>query len=491
MSYIQKIKEFIKSHKIISVIVAVAVLFLVYKVFGGGGTKHEVYTVKVGEVTQKVIVNGKTKPVNSVDLAFEVNGTVRSSNVKIGSRVYAGQAIVSLDQGTAYADLLQAQANLASEQARLDELKKGTRPEELVVAQTQVDNAQVSFNDAKRNFVDKVNDIINNKVDQLFSNPHTTSPKFNLVVNDAQLKNDIEFGRLQVESALQAISTNINNTDVAKIVTLVDNVAKAVNSQTSNSSLSQTTIDGYKADISTAKTTLNSAKESYNSALSALTLAQNNLSLKQSGSTPEAISAQNARVLQMDALVESAQAKLSKMTLRSPQNGIVTKQDAKVGEIVTPGKAVVSVISDSDLEIEASVSEISIGKVVVGNPVIIKFDAFPGQTFNGSVTYIEPAETVIDGVVNYKVTVAFSEKYPEIKSGLTTKLDIITGVKKDVLVIPQYALLTKGEGTFVSKQNGKEFVEVPVTVGLRGQDGNVEVVSGLSSGDTIDVVAPK
>lgn len=491
MSYIQKIKDFIKAHKILSAIILLVIAFVAYKVFGSGSAAHETYAVKVGEVTQKVIVNGKTKPVNSVDLAFEVNGTVKSSSVKIGSRVVAGQAIVSLDQSTAYADLLQAQANLASEQARLDEIKKGTRPEEIVIAETQVVNAEITFNDAKRNFIDKVNDIVNNKIDQLFSNPHTQNPKFNLTVNDVQLKNDIESGRLQVEASLQVIAININNGDVAKIALLVDNVAKAVNSQTTSSTLSQTTIDGYKADISAAKTTLNTAKETYNSAFSALNLAQNNLTLKQSGSTPEAISAQNAKVLQMQAGVESSQAKLGKMTLRSPQNGIVTKQDAKVGEIVTPGKAVVSVISDSDLEIEASVSEVSIGKVTVGNPVVIKFDAFPGQTFNGSVTYIEPAETVIDGVVNYKVTVAFSQKYPEIKSGLTTKLDIITGVKKDVLVIPQYALLTKDGGTFVSKQNGKEFVEVPVTVGLRGQDGNVEVVSGLSVGDNIDVVAPK
>jgi RND family efflux transporter MFP subunit len=221
---------------------------------------------------------------------------------------------------------------------------------------------------------------------------------------------------------------------------------------------------------------------------STLISAEGTLSLKQNGSTSETIHAEEAVVMQRRAGVESAQAKLSKMTLRSPQNGIITKQDAKVGEIVTPGKIVISVISDGNLEIESDISEISIGKIQVGNPVSLMFDAFPGETFAGKVTYIEPAETIIDGVVNYKVTVGFDEKYPQMKSGLTSKLEIQTAVKAEVLVVPQYALVRKDSGVFVSKKEGKAFVEVPVTVGLTGQDGNVEVLSGLSEGDVVQSI---
>jgi HlyD family secretion protein len=163
-------------------------------------------------------------------------------------------------------------------------------------------------------------------------------------------------------------------------------------------------------------------------------------------------------------------------------------QDAKVGEIVTSGKSVVSIISDNQLEIESNVSEINIGKVAIGNPVNIVMDAFAGETFTGKVTYIEPGETVVDGVVNYKVTVAFDESHPLMKSGLTAKLDIITGIKEDVVTVPQYSLITKDGAVFVSKKEGKEFKEVPVTIGLRGQDGLVEVISGLNIGDNVAIV---
>ncbi len=422
-------------------------------------------------------------------MAFEVNGTVRSSSVSVGSRVVVGQVLVSLDQSALYADLLKAQANVASEEARLEELKKGSKPEDIAVSETEVANAKLTLEDAEKNLQNKVVDVVNNNIDQFFSNPKTTNPQFNLAVNDTQLKNNITNGRYVVESIIQSWTASNIDKNLPEVVKLLDNVALAVNSQSSSSGVSQTTLDAYRASVSSARSTITTARETLNSSRSKLALAEKNLSLKKSGSTPEVIKAQEAKILQNQAQVESVQAQLNKMTLRSPQNGVVTKQDAKVGEIVTPGKVVVTVISDSDLEIESNVSEVSIGKVMVGNEVVITFDAFPGETFSGKVSYIEPGETIVDGVVNYKVTVAFSEKYPQIKSGLTSRLELITNEKKDVVSIPEYAVTKNETGSFVTKLNGKETVQVPVSLGIRRQDGFVEVVSGLNVGDVVETVA--
>jgi RND family efflux transporter MFP subunit len=292
-----------------------------------------------------------------------------------------------------------------------------------------------------------------------------------------------------VEIIIQSWTVGDIDKNLPEVLRLIDNVALVVNSQSASNGVSQATVDANKASISSARSTVTTARETLNSSRSKLALAEKNLTLKKSGSTPEVLKAQEAKVLQNQAQVESVQAQLSKMTLRSPQNGVVTKQDAKVGEIVTPGKVVVTVISDSDLEIESNVSEVSIGKVMVGNEVLITFDAFPGETFSGKVSYIEPGETVVDGVVNYKITVAFSEKYPQIKSGLTSRLELITSEKKDVLTVPEYALTKEGEMVYVQKLSGKEYVKTPITIGLRGQDGFVEVLSGLNEGETIETVA--
>jgi HlyD family secretion protein len=166
----------------------------------------------------------------------------------------------------------------------------------------------------------------------------------------------------------------------------------------------------------------------------------------------------------------------------------VTKKDVEVGEIVTAGKNVISVISDSDLEIEANVSEINIGKVAVGNPVVITMDAFPGEKFSGTVSYIDPGETLLDGVVNYKVTIAInkSDKTSLIKSGLTTNLEIITNTKSGVLRVPVYSV-KDGKVLKQVAPTSKEFVESPVTLGVVGGDGYAEAVSGVNEGDVIRV----
>ena len=476
--------------------------FVGYKIQAGNNAPQQLYTVQTGPVIQKVIVTGKTKPVHSVDLGFQNNGKVAQIYVDVGSRVSVGQVLVSLDKSEMSANLLSAQAKLA-------DLKNGTRPEAIAVAETQVANAQTDLTDSQNNLNVKIldsytksDDAIHNSIDGLFSNGKTTNPQFNLLINDLQLKNNINQDRFKVETLLSTWKSNINNiptTDVfsgtdanlATIKAFIDEVALAVNSQTINSNLSQTTIDGYKTSISNARTNIvtainnmSAAEEKLNSAQSALTLAQKNLDLQKSGNTPESIKAQEAVVMQI-------QAQLANMTLVSPQNGLVTKKDVEVGEIITPGKSVISIISDSNLEVESNVSEINIGKIKIGNPVDITFDAFPGQTYKGTVTYVEPAETIIDGVVNYKVTIAFSQTYPEIKSGLTTNLQIITSSKDNVIRVPEYSIIHKGADAFVSKKGADEkFVETPVTLGLVGQDGYTEVLSGLSVGDVINSVTP-
>lgn len=512
--YAHTVISFIKTHYILTSLAVLVVVGIVSS-FGGGSIEAELYTVKTGDVVQKVIVNGKTKPVNSVNLAFEAGGTVKTVSVDIGSRVVAGQVLVTLDQSRAYADLLKAEANVASENAKLDEIKFGTRPEEIQIAKTEVANAELLLLDAKNNISTKLvdaysksDDAVKNIADQFFNNPRSDNPQFNLPTPRAGLKEELNLARLQTEQALDLWSTNPGDSstigianaerNILAVSAFMDKVAEAINSQTESSTLSQTTITSYKTSVATTRSSLNSAhgaivtaKEKLNAAQSSLAVAQNNLLLKENGSTPQAIKAQEAKVLQAIADVEYKKTELSKMILRSPQNGVVTTKEINPGEIVSAGKSVISVISDNNLELESNISEISIAKVALGNQASISFDAFPGETFGGKVTYIEPAETIVDGVVNYKVTVAFNENYPQIKSGLTSKLEIITNEKLNVLVVPQYAVFTDKDKTYVQKQIGKEFVKTEVVLGLKGQDGSVEVLSGINSGDVVNMSVSK
>src|SRR5262249_23068440 len=152
---------------------------------------------------------------------------------------------------------------------------------------------------------------------------------------------------------------------------------------------------------------------------------------------------------------QSVQVSLNNATLISPIAGVVTVQNAKVGQIAAAGQTIASIISNNQLEVDAFVPETDIGKVAADNTVDMTFDAFPNETFAGKVFYIDPAETVVSGVVEYKIKVSFDTPDTRIKSGLTANLTIHSQTDDNALILPQYAVIQNVSGTFVEVlQNG-------------------------------------
>ena len=212
---------------------------------------------------------------------------------------------------------------------------------------------------------------------------------------------------------------------------------------------------------------------------------ENELALKLAGTSPEEIRSQEANVKEAEARVDSYQAQIAKTILRSPIGGVVTKKSASIGEVASLNIPILSVISDNKLEIEANVPEIDIGKVSKTNEVKIVFDAFPQESFAGKVSYIDPAETIVDGVSNFKIKIALAGYDPRMKSGLTANLSIVTYQKDNALIVPVYAISENAEGYFVTRISGKKIEEVPVALGIKNQNGDAEIISGLKEGDLV------
>jgi multidrug efflux pump subunit AcrA (membrane-fusion protein) len=117
--------------------------------------------------------------------------------------------------------------------------------------------------------------------------------------------------------------------------------------------------------------------------------------------------------------------------------------------------------------------------------VTMTLDAFPNETFTGSVFYIAPAQTDTQGVISYTVKISFAKADPRLKSGLTANIDIETMKKDAVLVLPQYAILQNDSGTFVETLVGGVATTTPVSLGIQDQSGNVEVLSGVTEGEQV------
>ena len=508
------LKFFKRPLVIVLTILILAGIVIYFYFFRKPAPLPEVVAVKWGTVIQEVSVTGRVKPAEDVNLAFEKGGKVAWVGAKIDDKVSAGQILVQLENSELLAQLAENKANVKTQKAELDELKQGTRLEEIKVYEVKVENAKTALDDAKTALIDKLkdaytksDDAIRNEVDQLFSNPRSASPTIKIL--EFNKKMEIEWERMVIESMLLKWQTSLDDlnkesdldshikdskANLEQVRNFLDKVSLSVNALVASASLSQTTIDTYRLDISTARTNVNTAivnlstaEEDFKTSQSALTLAENELSLKKAGSLPEQISSQEAQVEQAEAKVKNIEAQLAKTVLRSPINGVVTKQDAKVGEIATASNAIVSVISEANFEIEANIPEADIAKVKIGDLAKVTLDAYGNDVvFEVRVSNIEPAETLIEGVPTYKTTLQFSSRDERVKSGMTANVDIMTAKAENVIFVPQRAVIVKNGDKIVQilDKNGA-IKEIKVETGLRGSDGNMEIVSGLNEGDRI------
>ena len=290
--------------------------------------------------------------------------------------------------------------------------------------------------------------------------------------------------------------TNEAEKNLEQIKSFLDKASLAINSTYSTTTLSQTTTNSWKSDVSTARTNiytaisnLTTAEEKLKTAESDSALSEQELVLKRAEATPEQILSQEAKVKSTQADVQNMQAKIAKTIIRSPINGIVTIQNAKVGEIVANNTSIISIISEADFEIEANIPEADIAKVKISNTAQVTLDAYGDDViFEAKIIAIDPAETIIEGVSTYKTTLQFLKEDNRIKSGMTANIDILNNKKDNVVFIPIRAVEEKDGRKVVKILNNGEIREVGVETGLRGSDGNIEVITGINEGDEVIVL---
>lgn len=376
----KKVSHFLKTKIGIAVGAVVVILIGWYVAFGSSSSTPKIESTKavIGDVVEKVSVTGKVTPMQKADLSFEKGGILGTKLLKVGDKVTQGQVMAALDTGESYASLQGAEANLASEQAKLAELQKGLRSEEATVEQSKVDSAQIAYDNAKKDLVNAIRSgysttygAIRNKIDTFFNNAQSVNPEINIYTESSAVKDRVNFDRIVVGEQLTKWKADIDTySSVDALVTStherLDTIKKFLNLMititggltTGNSGVSQTTIDGYSALVNTAYssfssvvTSIGDAEAVYKNTASNLALANDQYALKKAGSTSDQIDAQKARVDQAAANVANYKAVVGKTRIVSPLTGIVTRADSEVGEYVAPGSVVYSVMTDDTFKI--------------------------------------------------------------------------------------------------------------------------------------------
>ena len=460
----------------------IVVLFVGYRVAKGGPkTTDEFIVVSRGSIVETVTATGSVKPKNAASLRFESAGTISTLNVDVGDTVQKGQLLATLNAGDLRQKVVQAEAELSAAQVALGNAGQ-------TIGDTDIKNEQTistAYADALAGLGEILNlaQMTNDTVRSVYNQAEISRRADSLVkLSDAYDIVIFTLKKLTPASTRLEIETSLE-TVYSPLLTM-QQVSIALIRELNSLSQSEEN-DAFRTSASAAQSDINDAVAKTAAYSKAITDATTNNVLNSNTSSASYRTAQ-AQVETARAAVAIAKANLANAYLYAPIAGVIASKSKSIGEGVGATDQIYYIIGEGGLEVSANIPEVDIAKVSVGNTAKVILDAYGAESpFTVTVTRIDPAETVIDGVATYKTTFAFSADDARVRSGMTANIVVATQERERVLIIPFRATITKDGQRIVRVVRGEDRVEVPVNLGLRGNNGDVEVVSGLSEGDTI------
>jgi hypothetical protein len=156
--------------------------------------------------------------------------------------------------------------------------------------------------------------------------------------------------------------------------------------------------------------------------------------------TEAQIKSAQAGVAQREAALAQARIDLARTRITSPVNGIVIKRAIEKGQTVAASlqSPELFVIAQNlqDMQVDASIDESDVGRIRTGQKATFTVDAFPGQTFEGTVRQVRKAAQNVANVVTYVAVVGFSNTGGRLLPGMTANVRVITDQRESVLKVP-------------------------------------------------------
>lgn len=193
------------------------------------------------------------------------------------------------------------------------------------------------------------------------------------------------------------------------------------------------------------------------------------------------------QLMQARAARDAAAAKLAQTRIVAPAGGTILDRSVEPGDIVQPGKRLMTLAQDGSTRLTALIDEKNLALVKIGQAAIAAADAFPGQRFAATLDYLSPGIDVQRGTVEAKFGVPSPPAF--LRSDMTVSIDIGVADKDNALVVPASAVRDAGlpEPWVLVLRNGRA-ERLPVRLGAR-TPARSEIVSGVSAGDEI-IVTP-
>ncbi len=357
---------------------------------------EKIVTAERGDIARSVVARGKIEPLSKVEVKSKANGIIKALLVDVGDGVTAGQVLAELDKEDLEAQVREAKAVQAGEEANVEAALAAE-------AKARIESAHP----------------------------------------------ELEFTRRDLERLKGLFGAKIASQQQ------LDDADRAYEVASNRQQLLEATVRTAAAQVEQAR----------------------------------------ARVAAAKAVVERAETNLRYATIRAPIDGVVLTRPTEVGDAVSSilnlGSAATLIMTLGDMSsvyIKGEVDEADIGKAEYGQRVRTKVEAFPDETFEGGVKRIAPMGIASNNVTTFEVRVTICNPAGKLRVNMTANAEIVLAEHKDVLLIPEGALVyAKDKQVTVLRldPSAKEgFRSVPVKVGIsNGQQ--AEIIEGLADGDKL------
>lgn len=410
-----------------------------------------------GSLAATVGATGTVRANQTAILTWQTTGTVESVHVKVGDLVSTDVLLAELAADSLAQSIIMARTDLLTAERNLEDLKTSNTAR--AEAELAVVQAQKAFDDAKKRY-DGVN----------FARASDTK------IDNVQAELDLINSQITMARQFYNRVSGLPDGDTRKASALSNLTSLELRRNQIVAELNY--ITGRPDENEVAQRLSN-----YEIAKAQLDDAQRRLARLQDG--PDSL-----EIARLEAQITSAQATLNLARLLSPFNGTITLADPLPGDQVAPGVQAFRIDDLSRLLVDVQISEVDINIIAIGQPVTMTFDAILGKTYNGVIVEVGQVGNVVQGAVNFTVTVELTDSDPAVRPGMTAAVNILVKEVKDVLLVPNRAVrIVDGQRVVYVLVDG-----FPVMTNIRlgsSSDTVSEVVGGdLQEGDLIVLNPP-
>lgn len=295
-----------------------------------------------------ILYSGEIVAYQQVNVVAEVSGQVLELMVDVGTRVAAGDPVIRIDSTILEAQRAQALAGLEAAKAQYDLLVSEADDADIAAARAAVAAANAAYQRAIEGITDEDRRLAESQLRLAQAAVTTAQAAYNEVrwmpnIGAMPQSLQLQQATLQVEAAQAQYD-------------------KAVKGAT------QDVIAGAYAQLAQARAQLQRLEE---------------------GAKPEQIQSAQAQVNQAETALYLAQVQLSKATVRSPIDGVVSRVTTSAGSMAAPGAPLLVILSN-EVKINIPVEETRLSTLRIGQPTRVRVDAYPDRVFNGTVDIIAP-----------------------------------------------------------------------------------------------------